>query len=239
MYEIGRRIVGGGLEPGDLLPEAELIAELDVSRTVLREAIKVLAAKGLVEARPRTGTRVRSRSYWRLMDPDILAWQTEGGLDEPFQRHLAEVRIIIEPAATRLAALRATEEEISLLEGAYAQMETHVFNSEAYIAADMQLHFGILAACHNEILEQMGAAIGEALETSRKITVETPGSSTAHLPLHKAVIDAVRARDGDAAERAMKELIEFVQNDVERYFERLAAEGDAQDPEANRLRRIK
>src|SRR5829696_6445731 len=115
VYEIGRRIVSGELQPGDLLPEGELIAELDISRTVLREAIKVLGAKGLVEAKPRVGTKVSARNHWRLMDPDILAWQSEAGLDEPFLRNLAEVRYVIEPAAARLAAQRATEEEIDII----------------------------------------------------------------------------------------------------------------------------
>jgi DNA-binding FadR family transcriptional regulator len=116
VYEIGRRIVGGELKPGDLLPEGELIAELDISRTVLREAIKVLGAKGLVEARPRIGTKVSPRSHWRLMDPDVLAWQTEYGFDELFLRNLAEVRSLIEPGAARLAAERASEEEIAILD---------------------------------------------------------------------------------------------------------------------------
>lgn len=218
VHNIGRRIVGGKLKPGDPLPEAELIAELDVSRTVLREALKVLTAKGLVESKPRTGTKVRPRSDWRLMDPDVLAWQSENGLDELFLRNLAEVRHIIEPATARLAAERADEEEISLLEESYRQMELHVVHSEAYIAADMQFHSVILNSCRNEILEQLGSAIGEALEISRKVTVETPGSPEAHLPLHKAVVGAIRAQDGPAAEIAMRKLIDFVQSDIERFF---------------------
>lgn len=229
VYEIGRRIVSGELQTGDLLPEGELIADLDISRTVLREAIKVLGAKGLVEARPRTGTKVSPRSHWRLMDPDVLAWQTEYGLDEMFLRNLVEVRSFIEPGAARLAAERATEEEIEILDKAYKQMEAHVVNSEAFIAADMQFHFVILTACHNEILEQMSSAIGEALEISRKVTVELPGSSEFHLPLHEAVVEAIRRRDADAAENAMKRLIEVVQSDIERFLQRNDPEVRSED----------
>jgi GntR family transcriptional regulator, galactonate operon transcriptional repressor len=218
VHEIGRQIVSGKVKPGDMLPEAKLIAELGVSRTVLREAIKVLGTKGLVEARPRTGTKVSARNHWRLMDPDILAWQSETGLNEPFLRNLAEVRYVIEPAVTKLAAQRATQEEIDVIEQAYRQMEAHVVHSEAFVAADMQFHFGILAACHNEMLEQMSSAIGEALEISRKVTIELPGSSEASLPLHKAVLAAIRKRDADAAENAMERLIEFVQNDIKRFL---------------------
>ncbi len=238
VYEIGRRIVGGELKPGDLLPEAELIAELDVSRTVLREAIKVLGAKGLVEARPRVGTRVSARNRWRLMDPDVLAWQSETGLDERFLRNLAEVRYVIEPAATRLAAQRATEEEIHMIEEAYKQMEAHVVHSEAFIVADMQFHFGILAACHNEILEQMSSAIGEALEASRVVTIEVPGSATAHLPLHKVLVEAIREREPDAAESAMRKLIERVQSDIDRFFQDIHPKQSRLDLAKGRLRLI-
>jgi GntR family transcriptional regulator, galactonate operon transcriptional repressor len=232
--------VGGELKPGDLLPEAEFIAELGVSRTVLREAIKVLGAKGLVEARPRVGTKVRARNHWSLMDPDILAWQSEAGLDEPFLRNLAEVRYVIEPAATRLAAQRATEEEIHIIEEAYRQMEAHVVDSEAFIAADMQFHFGILNACHNEILEQMSATIGEALEISRVVTIEVPGSSEAHLPLHKAVVEAIRKRDVDAAESAMRRLLDRVQSDIERFLQSTDLDEHSRwDTKQRRLRLIK
>lgn len=229
VYEIGRRVVSGELQPGDLLPEGELIAKLGISRTVLREAIKVLGAKGLVEARPRVGTKVSSRSHWRLMDPDVLAWQTEYGLDELFLRNLAEVRSLIEPGAARLAAERATDEEIAILDQAYKQMEAHIVNSEAFIAADMQFHFVILAACRNEILEQMSSAIGEALEISRRVTIELPGSSEAHLPLHEAVVEAIRRRDADAAENAMGKLIELVQSDVERFLQGNDSEVESRD----------
>jgi DNA-binding FadR family transcriptional regulator len=108
-------------------------------------------------------------------------------------------------------------------------MEAHVVNSEAFIAADMQFHFVILAACRNEILEQMSSAIGEALEISRRVTVELPGSSEAHLPLHEAIVEAIRRRDADAAETAMGKLIEFVQRDVERFLQREDHDGEPED----------
>lgn len=108
-------------------------------------------------------------------------------------------------------------------------MEAHVVNSEAFIAADMQFHFVILAACRNEILEQMSSAIGEALEISRRVTVELPGSSEAHLPLHEAVVEAIRRRDADAAENTMGKLIEVVQSDVERFLQRNNSEVKSKD----------
>src|SRR3712207_5279377 len=204
-------------------------ATTEIYTLSLHDALPI--SKGLVEARPRIGTKVSPRSHWRLMDPDVLAWQTEYGFDELFLRNLAEVRSLIEPGAARLAAERATDEEIAILDKAYRQMEAHVVNSEAFIAADMQFHFVILAACRNEILEQMSSAIGEALEISRRVTVELPGSSEAHLPLHEAVVEAIRRRDADAAEDAMGKLIDVVQSDVERFLQRSDSEVKSEDGE--------
>ena len=122
VHRIGVQILRGDLQPGDALPgEDELSGEYAVSRTVLREAVKVLAAKGLVEARPKTGTRVRPRSKWNLLDPDVLAWRFEASPDGDFFRNIVELRRIVEPEAARLAAERATDEEIAELEGAFAR----------------------------------------------------------------------------------------------------------------------
>src|SRR5438046_5262201 len=117
VHDIGLRIVQGELEAGDPLPtEDELSGELSVSRTVLREAIKVLAAKRLVESRPKTGTRVRQRAEWNLLDPDVLAWQLEAGPSPQFLEDTVELRAIIEPAAARLPAEPATDEQIADLQ---------------------------------------------------------------------------------------------------------------------------
>ncbi len=154
-----------------------------------------------------------------MAGPDLLVWQSENGMDKVFLRNLAEVRYVIEPAAPRLAAERAAAEERKTLKEAYAQVEEHVVHSGTFIAADMQFRFVILSACHNEILEHMDFAIGEALEVSRKVTVETPESSEAHLPLHKAVVGTILHQDADAAELAMRNLIDFARKDIEHFFQ--------------------
>src|SRR2546423_14262737 len=118
VHDIGVRILSGELQPGDALPLDDLTGEPTVSRTVLREAIKVLAAKRLVESRPKTGTRVRPRHEWNLLDPDVLAWQIEAGPDPGFLQQALELRRMIEPSAARLAADRATEQEIAALDEA-------------------------------------------------------------------------------------------------------------------------
>src|SRR5712691_9956727 len=125
VHAIGAQILRGDLRPGDPLPtEEDLIADLAVSRTALRESIKVLAAKGLVEARPKTGTRVRDRHYWNLMDPDVLVWTMEASSDGAFFRDVNELRRILEPAAARLAADRAEEAELDAIAASFAELET-------------------------------------------------------------------------------------------------------------------
>src|SRR5882762_613163 len=119
VHAIGRRILSGDLRPGELLPAEP---ELGASRTVVREAVKVLAAKGLVESRPKTGTRVRPPASWNLLDPDVLAWQQEGTPQPIFLRKLTEVRLIVEPAAAELAARRARAPELTTLDGAFLEM---------------------------------------------------------------------------------------------------------------------
>src|SRR6188472_713985 len=151
VHDIGTRILRGELRPGDPIPtETGTAGVLDVSRTVLREAIKVLVAKGLVISRPKTGTHVRDRAYWNLMDPDVLAWRLETDPGDGFFVDVFELRRLIEPAAAALAAERAIAEEIAELETAFAEMEANVDrNPDEYIAADLRFHELILTACHN------------------------------------------------------------------------------------------
>src|SRR5262245_38015854 len=114
VHTIGLRILRGDLQPGDPLPgDEELRLDHSVSRTVLREAVKVLAAKGLVHARPKTGTRVSPRSRWNVVDPDVLAWRIEAGPDSELYSEVTEMRLAIEPQAARLTATRASSEEIT------------------------------------------------------------------------------------------------------------------------------
>jgi GntR family galactonate operon transcriptional repressor len=217
VHAIGRRILSGDLRPGDLLP-AEL--ELRASRTVVREAVKVLAAKGLVVSRPKTGTRVRARDAWNLLDPDVLAWQQDGAVDDALLRKLTEVRRIIEPAAAELAAARAEAPEIAALADAFQQMEQAVqsragANVEAFVQADMRFHLVILQACRNDLLEQMSRAVYSALLVSFRSTSRLPGRAKAALPKHRAILDAIRARDPRRAGAAMRHLVQSTAREIE------------------------
>src|SRR6476659_2488071 len=120
VHDIGLRILRGELEPGDSL--AAEWGDQEVSRTVVREAVKVLVAKGLILSRPKTGTHVRERRYWHMLDPDVLAWRLEAAPDDDFYMEVLELRRLIEPAVAALAATRASDEEVAGLESAFARM---------------------------------------------------------------------------------------------------------------------
>jgi DNA-binding FadR family transcriptional regulator len=208
VHAIGRQIVGGTIAPGELLPAQ---AWLPASRTVVREAIKVLAAKGLVESRPRTGTRVRPRHAWNLLDPDVLAWQQEGAGPTTFLKKLTEVRQIVEPAFAELAAQRAGAIELRAIDEAYREMEAALgarpVDYEAFDRADMQFHRGIVRACGNELLEQMGHVVYAALTLSFQATSRLPGRAKASLPVHRAILDAIRDGNPRRAGQAMRRLV--------------------------------
>jgi len=217
VHAIGRRILSGDLRPGDLLPAEP---DLGASRTVVREAVKVLAAKGLVESRPKTGTRVRPRDAWNLLDPDVLAWQQDSAVDDALLRKLTEVRRIIEPAAAELAAARADARDVAAMEDAFQQMEETAqaragTDFEAFVQADMRFHLAILQACRNDMLEQMSRVVYSALLVSFRSTSRLPGRAKAALAKHRAILDAIRARDPRAAGSAMRHLVQTTARDVE------------------------
>lgn len=226
VYTIGRRIVSGELKPGDPLPpEEELAADFAASRTVLREAVRVLAAKGLVEARPKTGTRVRSREAWNVLDPDVLSWRVGNDHDPQLYTEMTEVRLAIEPIATRLAATRMTDDELSAVEEAYLAMEEGVTDQDAYLAADLQFHDRILAGCHNELITHLGVVLHAVLQNTFELTTRPRSSRKRALPLHRAIFEGLAARDEDRAEAAARALIADTIADIKRISRRLRAGG--------------
>ncbi len=216
VHDIGVRIVRGDLAPGELLPnEDELSGELTVSRTVLREAVKVLAAKRLVEPRPKTGTRVRPRREWNLLDPDVLAWLLEAGPDHEFLRQAMELRNLIEPPALRLAATRATDEQIAALEHAQHEMTLVGEDLEAFMEPDLRFHAILLEACNNELLEHLSTVIASVLRTLFSYPRRPPGAFARSARMHGDIVDAIRARDPDAAEAALLALTRQTEKDIQ------------------------
>ncbi|EHR72688.1 transcriptional regulator [Burkholderiales bacterium JOSHI_001] len=213
---LGEAIVSGHYGPsGAVPPEAMLCEALGVSRTVVREAIKSLVAKGLVTTGPKVGTRVTPPAQWNWFDPDVVTWQTKAGLTREFLRDVQELRRIIEPAAVRLAADRATPAEIAVIEAAFAGMKDAVENGGDYVRHDLAFHLGLLRACHNRMLVQMSDALGALLRTAVAISTRRPNGPANSLGLHRAVLDAVIERAPQKAERATLALIDSAREDIE------------------------
>jgi DNA-binding FadR family transcriptional regulator len=213
---LGQAIVAGRYAPGAVLPpEPTLCEQLGVSRTVVREAAKSLVAKGLIVTGPKVGTRVLPPEQWNWFDPDVVLWQGKVGITREFLRDLQELRRIVEPAAVRLAAERASAADIAGIEAAYAGMKDAIEHGGDYVRHDLAFHQGLLRACHNRMLVQMSKALGALLRTSFEISTSRPDGPALSLPLHRAVLDAVVARDADAAERAARVLIDGARNDIE------------------------
>jgi GntR family transcriptional regulator, galactonate operon transcriptional repressor len=204
---IGRRIVSGKYLPGDTLPtEPKIQQEFGVSRTAVREAIRLLSAKGLTAARPKIGTRVRPTVDWNMLDPDVLRWQIDQNPTEEFIHALFEMREIIEPAASSRAAERATDEEIVALGVAMDGIQNELRGSPEQIQADIQFHMVILSASRNPMLRSVGAMIESALSIAFKLGWRTVMAEDAVLQ-HRAVYEAVRQRNGEEAFLAMRKLL--------------------------------
>ncbi|MFJ6149800.1 FadR/GntR family transcriptional regulator [Micromonospora profundi] len=212
---IARRILTGEIAAGSTLNIAALQEEFDVSLTALREALKVLSAKGIVDARQKRGTFVRPRADWNLLDGDVIRWQFAEGPHETLLDQLHEVRAIIEPAAARLAARRCTDDDIAALDQALAEMAEAEGDPTAAVAADLSFHRGLLAATHNELLERMEVVMETGL-AERDRLVHGGAAHDDPVPSHRAVVDALRARDEPAAETAMRELLDKAVRDVEK-----------------------
>jgi len=208
VHELGKRIVTGDIGEGVVLPnETELGASFDVSRTALREGIKVLTAKGLLASRTRTGTRVRPRHEWNMLDPDILAWRSASRQPEGFIQDLIEFRLAVEPLAASLAATRASDDEFRYIERAYADMVTAGEDVQAGVEPDLRFHQGILHASGNELLAPLGALIEAALTMSFRLA--TPAIKLDSFPVHKAVLDTIKDRDPERAHDAMVRLLDY------------------------------
>jgi DNA-binding FadR family transcriptional regulator len=204
---LGRRIVTGDLTPGTTLPNLEQLAEqFAISRLSMREAIKLLAGKGLVSSTPRRGTVVRPRVEWSRLDPDVLVWQIGDIPNAAFVRNLFELRRMIEPEAAALAAERASGEALAEIERAFAQMAAAEAKVES-IKADFAFHQRILAGTSNEFI----AALAPAIETSLLLTFsmqrEIWPDPDNFVPSHGVVMDAIKRGDAAAARAAMHALL--------------------------------
>lgn len=215
---LAKQILSGAIAPGARLPqEADLGETLGVSRTALRESIRTLAGKGLIESRTRAGTVVQPSSRWNHLDPDILAWRDELAPDLDFVRALTEARHVIEPAAAALAAARATGQDLGRIEAAFAGMNrTGEGDIESFVGADQAFHLAVLQASHNPFFANFGAMVGSALRHAFRLTTSAADSYAATLDLHGDVLEAIRMRRPDEARALMSHLLDIASRDLSR-----------------------
>jgi GntR family transcriptional regulator, galactonate operon transcriptional repressor len=214
--EIGQRIIRGKYPTGDVLPtEDQLSSELQVSRGVLREAIKVLTQKGLIQTRPRVGTQVLPRENWNLFDPDVLVWRLQIEDKTTFLKNVTEVRRLIESEAARQAARRATNAEVADIKDTLAQMQTilnddNSYVYENYLDLDILFHSKVLKASHNDLLSQIGSTVRNAVHKARESDTADIGVQKESLPFHVAIVVGISQKDPEAAYKASQEMFDNV-----------------------------
>ena len=207
MDELGRLIASPAYGPGALLPNEEVLCErFGVSRTAVREAIKAISAKGMLETRPRTGTRVRPREQWSLFDADVLRWLCSHGVDGDLGRHLKEMRSILEPAAAALAARMRTEPQMVALQQAFYAMRDAT-NADQWVVADVAFHQTILRATGNPLLISLGGIIASVLETLIVVNTQEATGFNDGLPLHGKVLQAIERQSAEDAHLWMRALL--------------------------------
>ena len=203
---LGRAIVTGRFDKQPFPTEAELAKQHNVSRSVTREAVKMLTAKGLLSARPRQGTIVEPSSSWNLFDTDVLRWLLERQFSVELLKQFNQLRVAIEPEAAALAATFGDEEDFAVISAGLARMEAAERGHDDTLEADIAFHVAILRASKNPFYWQFRDVVGTALRTSIRFTNRIKGR-TASVEDHGAVRDAILARDAASARRAMRHLI--------------------------------
>jgi DNA-binding FadR family transcriptional regulator len=215
--DLGILIVSGRYRPGEVLNgEVAASDRLQVSRTAYREALRILAAKGLVESRPKTGTRVSPREKWHLLDPDVLSWIFEFEPEESLLESLFELRKIVEPEAAALAAGRRSDAHLAAMKTALEAMEQHTLASEAGRLADQQFHSALLDASGNPFLVTLSSGVSAAVAWTTIFKQRNMPLRRDPIPDHKRVYDAVAAGDAGEAHRVMAELVDMAFLDTAR-----------------------
>jgi DNA-binding FadR family transcriptional regulator len=217
-HAIGGRIVSGEIAEGALLPrEAQLAEQFAVSRQAVREALKVLAAKGLVQSRRRSGTTVLPRKAWNLLDPDVLAWHLPASLPPKLLTDLIELRRLIEPAAAEYAARRGEPDGIAAVGSALDAMRASVGDAEGFRRADADFHVAVFAASGNELIDRLSDILGPLLRASFFAQDVARGMQIAAdvIPAHEAIFAAIVSRDHAKARSEMEMLISDASREVQ------------------------
>jgi len=216
-HRLGVDILRGVYKPGETLPnEIESSSSLDISRSAYREAIRILAAKGMVESRPKTGTRVTERERWNLLDPEVLGWMFETEPSPSFTRALFELRLITEPAAAELAAQRRSEEQIERMRHALDIMKREPVTSEAWRRADLEFHHALIQATDNEALVSLSSSIEAAVSWTTRYKARHNALTRDPVPDHEQVFEAIARGDAGDARLRMETLIRMAHDDMRR-----------------------
>lgn len=211
--ELGRQIVSGSYAVGELIEDEGALSErFKVSRSVIRDAVKILVGKGLLEVRRGIGTRVRNRTSWGLLDDDVMAWHQSAPPKADFLRQLMDIRLLIEPKSARWAAERGTDDNLAAIETAQKRMEEEQGATADFVIADALYHRTILRAANNDLLRALEGVIFSALLGSIRLTNQDPRDNESSIPFHRAVTDAIMARDGAEAEARMERLLSDTQS---------------------------
>lgn len=215
-HDLGQRILRGDFKPGALLPnEAECGQIYKVSRTAVREAVKMLSAKGLIQSRPKIGSRVEPRAAWNLLDRDVLGWYCATVDFHKFAHDVQQIRFMIEPEAAALAAIHRTQAQLAEIDTAYQGMAEGVDDEAAWNVADVRFHLAVLHASGNDFISPFGRVIESLLANLFSGTVGHLRNRVRVLPLHEAVLVAIRVKKPDAARRAVRRLLESTQRTIE------------------------
>lgn len=214
-HRLGVAIVSGRIKPGDTLDnEVDSSERLAVSRTAYREAVRILAAKGLVVSQPRLGTRVRDKADWHLLDPEVLSWLFESQPSRDLVVGLFELRSIIEPEAAALAAERRSAADLAAMRAALETMERHGLAGDEGQSADREFHRTVLAATRNPALFALSSGIGAAVRWTTIFKQRKRRLPRDPVPDHRRVLDAIEAGDADAARLAMRDLVALALDDT-------------------------
>jgi DNA-binding FadR family transcriptional regulator len=213
--KLGIAIVSGRYRPGDLL-DGEIAAseQFAVSRTAYREAVRILAAKGLVDARPKVGTRINPQLKWNLLDPDVLDWTFESEPDLQLLDSLFELRNVVESAAAGLAAVRRSAQQMKAMRGALDGMAAHTLATEAGRQADLDFHAALLDATNNPFIISLTTGVSAAIRTTTLFKQRKRPLTRDPLPDHLRVFEAIAARDAAKAQEAMSDLIKLARIDT-------------------------
>lgn len=213
--DLGVAITSGKYQPGDLLfGEVESSVKLAVSRTAYREAVRILAAKGLVESKPKVGTKVSPRIKWHMLDPDVLAWTFENEPDLALLESLFELRNIVESAAAELAAIRRTTKDLDAMRDGIERMACHTLASEAGRQGDADFHASLLQATDNPYIISLTTGVNAAVKTTTMFKQRERPLPRDPVPDHLRVFQAIADRDPERARREMTTLVKLALQDI-------------------------